>query len=81
VAVVDLETEREAQIERKVMNEIDKLLGFVPEKYRPYLMLTVMLSPYVTRSIYAIMQGGGLKGILRAIWLGTNAPKPTPPTS
>ena len=62
------------------MKELEGILGFIPEKYRSLVVLTVMLSPYVTRAIYAIMHGGGIKGILTAIWLGTNTPKtPAPP--
>ena len=56
------------------MTEIDKLLGFVPERYRSLTALLIMLSPYISRSIYSLMNGGGLRGIFRAIWLGTNTP-------
>ena len=62
------------------MNEIDKMLGFIPERYRSAVVLTVMLSPYVTRALYSVMNGGGIKGILKAIWLGTNTPKTPTPT-
>jgi hypothetical protein len=57
------------------MNEIDKLLAFIPEKYRGAAVLLVAASPYVTRALYAVINGGGLKGIITSIWLGTNTPK------
>lgn len=57
------------------MTELNQLLGFVPEKYRSTVVLIVAVSPYVTRSIYALMNGRGLKGVLSSIWLGTNVPK------
>lgn len=31
--------------------------------------------PYLTRAWYVVVNGGGIKGILRAIWSGTNTPK------
>lgn len=61
------------------MNELDSILAFIPEKYRGATLLAVMLSPYVTRAAYALMNNGGLRGVVRAIWLGTNTPKPNPP--
>lgn len=61
------------------MSEIDALIPFVPEKYRPVVKLAIVASPFVTRAIYALMHGGGLKGVIRGIWLGTNVPKPKPP--
>ena len=58
------------------MNDIaNDLLPFVPEHYRPKVMLAIMLSPYVTRAIHSIVNGGGLRGIVRSIWFGTNTPK------
>jgi hypothetical protein len=57
------------------MSELEKLLTFVPEQYRPWVLLLIFASPYITRSIYSIMQGGGIVGIAKAIWLGTNVPK------
>ena len=31
--------------------------------------------PYITRAYYALKNGGGLKGVWRSIWSGTNTPK------
>jgi hypothetical protein len=57
------------------VNEIaNDLLPFVPEQYRPKVMLAIMLSPYITRAFYALRTGGGLRGIVRSIWFGTNTP-------
>ena len=58
------------------MNDIaNDLLPFVPEQYRPKVMLVLFLSPHVTRGIYSLMNGGGLRGVFRSIWFGTNTPK------
>ena len=57
------------------MTELDKLLGFVPEKYRSLVAALIMFSPYITRSIYSLMNRGGIRGVMRAIWLGTNVTK------
>lgn len=58
------------------INEVvNKLLAFIPEKYRGFIALLIATSPYISRAIYSVRNGGGLKGIIRAIWLGTNVPK------
>ena len=62
------------------MNDLNSILSFIPEKYRAAVVAIVTLSPLITRAIYSLSQGGGIKGIFTAIWLGTNQPKPTPPT-
>ena len=53
------------------MNDI---IQYIPEKYRNYVLLILLGSPYVTRALHAVMNGGGIKGIFAAIWLGTNTP-------
>ena len=60
------------------MSELEKLLTFLPEKYRPIASVLLVASPLITRAIYAVMQGGGIKGIVTSIWLGTNTPKVKP---
>lgn len=55
------------------MNDI---LNLVPEKYRTELLIAIAISPYITRAFHALKSGGGLRGVLSAIWLGTNTPKP-----
>jgi hypothetical protein len=58
------------------MNDLaNELLPFVPERYRAKVMLALMLSPYVTRAYHSLRNGGGLRGVARAIWFGTNVPK------
>ena len=59
------------------MNEIPGI-NLLPEKWRGYAVAAFLLSPYVTRAAQALMNGGGLKGMLAGIWLGTNTPKPQP---
>lgn len=55
---------------------IEKVESFVPTKYRSVLTIVVLASPYVTRAVLALVHGRGIKGVLSAIWLGTNTPKP-----
>lgn len=58
------------------MNElIDTLLPFIPETYRSKVAALIILSPYITRAYYALINGRGLRGVLASIWLGTNTPK------
>ena len=57
------------------MNDLaHDLLPFLPERYRPQCMLLLVLSPHLTRALYALRHGGGLRGVLTSIWLGTNTP-------
>jgi len=53
-------------------------LNILPESLRLWLLIILVLSPYLTRAFYAIKNGGGLKGIAMAIWLGTNVPNNKP---
>jgi len=55
------------------MNDIPGL-NLLPEKYRALVMLLVVWFPLITRAVYRISQGGGLRSILAAFWLGTNTP-------
>lgn len=54
------------------MNEI---LNLIPAKYHATIAIVLAVSPYITRALHALMNGRGVKGILSAIWLGTNTPK------
>jgi hypothetical protein len=53
------------------MNDI---INLIPEKWRNHVMLVILISPYATRVIHSLKNGGGIKGALSAIWLGTNTP-------
>lgn len=55
------------------MNDI---INIIPPKYHTLALLILAISPYVTRGFYAIVKGGGIRGIISAIWLGTNTPQP-----
>lgn len=55
------------------------ILNYIPEKYRGTVILLVLLSPYLTRAYHALASGGGVRGIVNAIWFGTNTPKPSQP--
>lgn len=61
------------------MNDIP-ILNLIPEKYRVLILVVISASPYATRAYHALSSGGGIKGVFSAIWLGTNTPKPAPPT-
>jgi hypothetical protein len=54
---------------------INNLNSIVPPKYQALIGASLIAG----RIIQAIRNGGGLKGILSSIWLGTNTPKPKAP--
>jgi hypothetical protein len=56
---------------------INTLLPFIPEKYRTLVAAIIAASPLVTRALYALINGRGIKGLFAAIWLGTNTPGPS----
>jgi hypothetical protein len=56
------------------MNEIPGL-NLLPEKIRGPIAFVLLISPYITRAYHAIVNGGGLRGVINAIWFGTNVPK------
>lgn len=53
---------------------MDEIIKVIPEKYRTLAIVALAISPYLTRAAHALMNGRGLKGVLSAIWLGTNTP-------
>lgn len=57
------------------MNAQDLVDKVVPPKYHVWAVALLAVSPYVTRAYHAIANGGGIRGIFSAIWLGTNLPK------
>lgn len=56
---------------------MDEIVNVIPEKYRTTVAVILLVSPYITRAIHALMNGRGIKGTMSAIWLGTNTPPPT----
>lgn len=54
---------------------LNKLLGLIPAKYHATVLLLALASPYLTRAWHALSTGGGVRGIINAIWFGTNTPK------
>jgi hypothetical protein len=56
---------------------MENIVNLIPEKYRTTALLLLAISPFLTRAFHALRTGGGIKGILSAIWLGTNTPKAT----
>ena len=61
-------------IPQSILDQIP-IVNWLPEKWRLWVIIIALASPYLTRAYYAVANGGGLKGIARAIWLGTNTPK------
>jgi len=55
------------------MEFIDQLTAVVPTKYVAWLTFLYVVSQGLGRIYKAIVNGGGLKSILSAIWLGTNS--------
>jgi hypothetical protein len=53
------------------MNEI---IALIPQEYRNAVLFVLLASPYVTRAVYSLMNGRGLRGTFSAIWFGTNQP-------
>ena len=58
---------------------MDDLINVIPEKWRATVLVLLAASPYITRAYHAIATGGGLRGIIQAIWFGTNTPKDKQP--
>lgn len=56
------------------MNTVDTILQIIPAKYAPWLALL----PLVGRSYHALKNGGGLRGMWQAIWLGKTTPETKP---
>lgn len=55
------------------------LINMLPEKWRGWALALVALSPFITRGIYALRNGGGIKGFFSSVWIGTNVPKELKP--
>lgn len=53
----------------------EQIGGYIPEKYRGWVILSLILLPYLTRAYHALRTGGGIRGIYRSILFGTNTPK------
>lgn len=51
-------------------------LNVIPAKYHGIALTLLALSPIIGRAIQSLRTGGGLKGMISGIWLGTNTPKP-----
>lgn len=47
----------------------------LPHSWQLPVAIGIFLIPLIGRAYYAIKNGGGLKGIWRAIMFGTNTPK------
>ncbi len=58
------------------LNSMESLINIVPDKFKPMVLILISLSPFITRGLYALYNGRGIKGTLAGIWFGTNQPKP-----
>jgi hypothetical protein len=56
------------------MNDIPGI-NLLPAQYQGAATLAIMVGPYLTRAYHAVINGGGIIGIFRAIFWGTNTPK------
>ena len=55
------------------MNPED-MIEHIPDKYKTWVFLALLVIPYITRAYHAVRNGGGLRGIYRSILFGTNTP-------
>lgn len=56
------------------MNDIPGI-NLLPTEYQGTALLLMFLTPHLTRAYHAVTNGGGIIGIFRAIFWGTNTPK------
>ena len=57
------------------MEDLRSLLHLVPEPYRPSASTAILATMLLGRVAQSLRTGGGLKGMLASIWLGTSVPK------
>ena len=57
------------------MDLINQLTGLVDQKYITLAIVAYLASQAMGRIYAAVVNGGGLRSILSAVWLGTNTPK------
>ena len=50
-------------------------IDLLPHSWQGPVLIIAVLAPYATRAYHALAMGGGIKGVMSAIWLGTNTPK------
>jgi TM2 domain-containing membrane protein YozV len=55
---------------------MESIINIVPDKFKPMVLILISLSPFITRGLYALYNGRGIRGTLAGIWFGTNQPKP-----
>lgn len=56
---------------------MEDLINIIPAKFHAPALFLLAISPYLTRAYYSLINGGGIRGVFSAIWLGTNKPKDT----
>ena len=49
-------------------------LNVLPAPLQKWVLIFVVLSPFIGRAWYSLRSGGGIRGIINAIWFGTNSP-------
>lgn len=54
---------------------MDDIIKLLPEKWRLTALFALAIFPYITRGYYALVNGGGIVGMFRAVLWGTNTPK------
>lgn len=53
---------------------LQPIIHLIPEKWRGTAAFLVAVSPLLTRAYHSVVNGGGMRGAISAIWLGTNTP-------
>lgn len=46
----------------------------IPAEYQWWVAFALLVIPYLTRAYYAVVRGGGIRGIYHSILFGTNTP-------
>lgn len=53
-------------------------LNLLPHAWQGWVLILAFFHPYVTRGFFALRNGGGLKGLVSAIWIGAPAAPAVP---
>lgn len=64
----------ETNIPPSILEQVP-IINLLPQSWRLWVVLLVFVSPFLARGFYALRNGGGIKGFINAIWIGTNTPK------
>lgn len=57
---------------------LQPIINLIPAKWHTTAALILPITMVMGRVYHTITTGGGLRGIVNAVWFGTNAPKNKP---